>query len=99
MSMPSKRYNITAAREYERGGETKTAWVRLGTLWVKEDGSISGVLEVAPTGNWFDGRIHAFRADDKQSEKQPSGARPKDDRPRDSRPSAPAAEFDDDIPF
>lgn len=89
MTAPSKRYNLTAAREYEAGGETKTAWVRLGTLWVREDGTISGVLEVAPTGNWFDGRIHAFRADEKgkapAAKPQQSTEQPKD--------------FDDDIPF
>lgn len=86
MTMQSKRYRITAAREYESTGKTKTAWVNLGTLWLREDGSISGVLEVAPVGSWFDGRIHAFRADDdSKSERKPPADKPKD--------------LDDDIPF
>ena len=88
--MNTRRYRITAPREYQSGGETRTTWVELGSLWLKEDGSISGVLQAIPVGNWFDGHIHAFRADDEGRGKPRGQAKREPER---------AADLDDDIPF
>jgi len=94
-----KRYRLTAAREYEAGGETRTQWVNLGSMWYDDETEkLSGVLEVAPCGSWFDGRIHAFRADDDKGKRQQQKSEPSP--PRDQRPAPKqSSDFDDEIPF
>ena len=92
--MSGKRYRLTAAKEYESGGQSKTTWVNLGTLWLHEDGKISGVLETVPVGPWFDGRIHAFRADE-DGGRAGKGAKHKPKHPQDYA----TGDLDDEIPF
>jgi hypothetical protein len=82
----AKRYRITAAKEFESQGAKKTAWVNLGSLWMHEDGKMSGVLETVPAGNWFDGRIHCFRADDTKTERKTEQTAPPRDAPDDEIP-------------
>lgn len=64
---PTQRFNICAARKYTtRDGQEKTQWVRLGEATDWSDGSRSARQDVVPVGNWFDGKLYLFPADDEQ---------------------------------
>ena len=98
------RYDVMApTRQYtDNQGNTKTAWLKCGSLWMR-DGKPNGIaLECVPTvsvdregnvGPW-DGRLQVFEP--RQQERgQSSGQR------RGGQDTAPpkGGEFDDEIPF
>lgn len=62
--MPIKqRFNVCAAKSYERNGEQKKQWVRVGRAVEWDDGNIQIELDTVPVGNWFDGRLSLFVED------------------------------------
>lgn len=54
--MSKKRYDVCTGRDYETGGEKKTAWTRLGTAFVNDNGSITIHLD----GNPINGKLTLF---------------------------------------
>lgn len=84
----AKRYRVTHPVEYESRGETRTRWVELGSVWMREDGSMSGEIDCLPVGVTGPVRIMLFRADDRQRQEK-----------RAKRPEPEQSELDDDIPF
>lgn len=47
-----KKYNVTIPQKYLSGGVEKTYWANCGTMteFIKEDGSISRILEIPAIG-------------------------------------------------
>lgn len=43
-----KRFDCLSTREYEVGGEKKTAWTRIGVAFENRDGSLSVLLDSLP---------------------------------------------------
>lgn len=106
MSRPIKRFNVCAARKYTTSqGEEKKQWVRVGEATDWDDGSRSMRLDTNPAGNWFDGRLYFFDADEQRGERQQrqgrnpnAGSSSSPMAP--SRSPTPTDDFsDDDIPF
>lgn len=94
--MSKRVYNIVRPREYQSGGETKTAWDQHGVLLVDGD-KISIRLQSLPLGEW-NGWFNVYPRED--AEAQPKRAASADDyRRATGRAPAPQADFDDDIPF
>lgn len=59
------RKNLCVAKNYkDKDGNEKTQWLNVGSLFVKDDGKMSIVLDTIPTGVW-DGRIQVFDVKDK----------------------------------
>ena len=43
-------FNLLLAQEYEHGGETKTRWIRFGSVWEAKGGNLSGTVDFWPVG-------------------------------------------------
>ena len=86
---------LVKSGEYtDRNGETKTRWLKIGTMFSHAGGGTSIKLEAMPVGlsDW-DGWVSVF-------EKRDQDQQPAQRRPAQHQRSAPAAGgFGDDIPF
>jgi hypothetical protein len=89
--MTKKLYDVCHGREYEKGGETKTAWSRVGVLVMAEDGRIAIRLDAVPAGAW-DGWLKVFPREE-NDKPAPAPAAP----PPKAKPAF--VDMDDDIPF
>lgn len=66
-----RSFNICFGRKYTtKNNEEKTAWMKIGKLFIGEDNKVFGTLEAIPT-NW-DGHFNCFS----DEPKQPTGATP-----------------------
>lgn len=47
-----KKYNLSKAEKYNKGGEERTYWANVGTMteFIKEDGSVSRIVEIPAIG-------------------------------------------------
>jgi hypothetical protein len=82
----TKIYEAKASYKYKDAqGLEKTRYVRIGTLFVKENGSKSLKLDATPVGPEFTGYINFYEPN---TDKQPS-----------QRTQATSAMVDDEIPF
>ena len=102
MSKPRKRHNICAGRPY--GSDGKKQWIRVGELTEWDDGGFSIRLDSVPAGNWFDGTLKCFDADEERGKGGQQQARVPASGERRERPAPPAQQpsndfADDDIPF
>ena len=88
--MTKKLYDVCHGREYEKGGETKTAWNRIGVL-VADGEKIAIRLDAVPAGAW-DGWLKVFPREEKEKP-APAPAAP----PSKAKPAF--GDMDDDIPF
>jgi hypothetical protein len=75
----TKRMDAVTARNYTAGGEEKTAWTRIGSLLVKDDGKMSLKLDALPLPN-DKGEVWVSFFEPKPREEKPSGGgnRPSD---------------------
>lgn len=62
---PIKRA-VAITGEYEKNGQTKKQYTNVGTLFQREDGSLSLKIEAVPAGNKWDGWIGFFDIDNKR---------------------------------
>lgn len=46
--MSNKRYNVTAPRKYQSGGQEKTQWLRVGVAFENDRGGFDIQLDAAP---------------------------------------------------
>lgn len=70
-----KRYDLVMGREYTTsGGETKTAWVKLGSMFERDNGGFSLTFDALPTPQLRDGklevRVMAFEPRDREQQPQ-----------------------------
>lgn len=67
--MNVQKFNVSKPTKYEKDGEEKTRWDNVGTLTVfqKDDGSVSRLLEIPAIG--LEARV--FPWEDKKKEEQP----------------------------
>lgn len=56
MSGNSRRLDALIAREYMAGGEQRTAWTKVGSAFVNQNGSISIVLDAIPV-DWSTSKL------------------------------------------
>lgn len=74
MSSVKARFNVSAPKPYTtRDGEEKKQWINVGRATQWDDGNICIEMYAMPAGNWFDGKLMLFPADDQKKE---SGDRP-----------------------
>ena len=59
--------DIMFAEKYQKDGQEKTAWKKVGTLFIKEDGKMSIKMDMIPLNS--DGWLQCF--DPKQKEQKP----------------------------
>lgn len=83
---PIKRAVIKTG-EYQQNGQTKGKYLRVGTLFKRDDGSVTLALECVPVGVTGTAWINFYDIEQKQ---QTQSAPP---------PSAPPPDLDDEIPF
>lgn len=83
------KFDVVAARKYEKVGEQKTHWINVGEATQWDDGNISIRLSSVPVGGWWDGTLKLFER------------KPKEDAKPAQQPSRPPLDddFGDDIPF
>lgn len=94
--MSKRVYNIVRPREYQSGGETKTAWDQHGVLIVDGE-KISIRLQSVPLGEW-NGWFNVYpREEADAASRRTAGA--DDYRRASGRAPTAHADFDDDIPF
>lgn len=89
--MSMKRYKRAVANcgQYTTpGGETKNRYQNVGTLFKRDDGSVTLKMESLPVGGEWNGWINFYDIDEKRKE-----------QPRQQRAPAPQQDYEDDIPF
>lgn len=78
-------------------GEKKKRWIRVGTLFKGEDGSLSQKLDVIPIGPEWSGWFNLYPLDDPQ---QQGGGQQTQQQPQNAAAQAQGApDGDEDIPF
>ena len=60
--------NIVVGQKYTKNGEAKTKWTTIGVMFIKDDGKMSGRIDMQPL-NW-DGNFVLFDIEDKQPRQQ-----------------------------
>lgn len=86
--------DIMYPRPYTKNGEDKTEWVKLGTLFIKNENGqvkISGILKATPVGG--DGNFQAFAPKPKDSNTPQSSY----NQPQQAESSLPTYDLDSDI--
>ena len=69
MSSVKARFNVSAPKPYtDREGNEKKQWINVGRATQWDDGNISIELHAVPVGNWFDGKLMLFPADEQKGE-------------------------------
>ena len=57
-----KTYELTASvGKYQKDGEEKTNYVRIGTVFEREDGTMCAKIDSMPVGNDFTGWVNFFK--------------------------------------
>lgn len=90
MSSVKARFNVSAPKPYtDREGNEKKQWINVGRATQWDDGNISLEMHSMPVGNWFDGKLMLFPADEqkaKSEESRPSRRTPSESQDPDSIP-------------
>ena len=99
MSMkPYKKLVATVGTYQDSQGNEKNRYIRVGTLFLREDNSVCMKLDSLPAGNEWQGWINAYDLDEDRAENNANGM--KQVKAAVAAPAAPAApSFDDEIPF
>jgi hypothetical protein len=87
-----RRYEIKSPRERKDG---KTYWQPLGSLFVRDDGSVGGELDALPIPD-KDGRVRFSCFEPRERDAAPPAPQQQQSRQQ-SQPSS--ADLDDDVPF
>lgn len=96
MAMKKTHDAVYAGEKYtDREGNEKTRYVNIGSLFTRDDGSMTAKLEAIPVG--FNGWINFYEPKPRDGEQPQRQARPqRAERPQ--RQAAPADAFVDDEP-
>ena len=88
-----KRYDACTGRRYQdRDGNDKTAWTRIGTMFVKDDGKMSVKFDALPLPN-DKGEVWVTFFEPKPRDGEAPKTQSQGSAPRKASP------IDDDIPF
>ncbi len=99
--MPAIKKLMAANGNYQKDGEEKTNWVRVGTMFKSTEGKFSIKIEALPIGEW-DGWVQLFDFEEQRERSASDQNSAPNSNPHQAYAQAPPAdfdEFDDSIPF
>lgn len=96
--MKAIRRLVASNGEYQKDGETKKRWQRVGTMFKGDDGEISIKLDSIPVGPDWSGWVKAFKFED-DHQNQPANHSPEPTTTRNVHEQHGAGSGQDDIPF